>query len=203
MEIASLKRRGLASLINLGVFLPSLGLAGVAAVKLFSAFDERDPASFGPAMQSWRWRLALLGVSVPIEIQLRNSRSPGARALGLRRADARTGGPVSVQSVLIRMTFETASRQLRRRVNRPFERRLAERREIIEAEIAEVRRAYPADDEARGRASLDVYKRHGFGLSVPFVRALAGLLPLYLPAVWSRCNQTLPERIAGTVVVRD
>jgi len=202
LEIASLRRRGLASVIDVAVFLPLLGGAGVAGVKLYSAFGGGDASSFGPVMQSRRWQLALEGAEAPIEIWLRNSRSPGARALGLRRVDARTGGPISVQSVLVRMAFQTVWRESRRRVDRPFLRRLAERRELVEAEIAEVQRIHADDAEARGRASLDIYKRHGFGPASPISRALVGMLPLYLPAVWSPLNQTLPERIAGIVVVR-
>ncbi|MGO9888710.1 MAG: hypothetical protein ACLP0L_12495 [Solirubrobacteraceae bacterium] len=34
-------------------------------------------------------------------------------------------------------------------------------------------------------------------------RGLAGLVPLYLPALWSARNQTVPDRIAGIVTVRD
>jgi hypothetical protein len=95
------------------------------------------------------------------------------------------------------------SRELRRPVNRPFERRLAERLEVVEAELAEVRRIHADDDEARGRASLDVYRRHGMGPVGSFGRALLGIAPLYLPALWSPRNQTLPDRIAGIVVVID
>ena len=203
LELASLPRRGLASVIDVAVFLPVLGGAGVAGVKLYSAFAGKDPSWFGPAVQSRRWGLALEGASVPIEVWLRNSRSPGARALGLRRVDARTGGPISVRSVLVRTAFQTVSRELRRPVNRPFERRLAERGELVEAELAEVRRIHANDAKARARASLDVYKRHGFGPAAPIVRALVKVLPLYLPAVWSPRNQTLPERAAGIVTVRD
>jgi hypothetical protein len=67
--------------------------------------DERVPAAFRRFGES-RWgQLALEAASLPLEIRLRNWRSPGMRALGLRRADARTGGPVSVRRALVRRVW--------------------------------------------------------------------------------------------------
>lgn len=53
------------------------------------------------------------------------------------------------------------------------------------------------------RATLDLSKRHRAMSASGCGRALLGSVPLYLPALWSASNQTLPDWIAGIVVVRD
>jgi uncharacterized RDD family membrane protein YckC len=116
-EIASLRRRALASLIDAAVFLPPATLAVGGGAWLYMTylrgrsgdedrqFDFAEQAPFSRIAEP-RWRLALWAVSAPIEIRLRNWRSPGARAMGLRRVDVRTGGPVSIRSAFIRNAVE-------------------------------------------------------------------------------------------------
>jgi RDD family len=203
LEIASVRRRALASMIDLGVLLPPCTIAGVVGFKLYTAFGERDLCSYGQAMRSGRFQLALAAGSMPLEVALRNSRSPGARALGLWRVDARTGGPVSVERAVIRAAVQSALHELNQRVLRPFDQRTAARRNLIDAEVAEARRTHADDVEARRRAMLGVYKRHRMGPAVIWGRALLRVAPLYVPALWSPRNQTLPDRVAGLVVVRD
>jgi hypothetical protein len=205
LEIASLRRRGVASVIDLGVFVPPLVLAGLAGFGLYEAFggDERDGSSYRRALQSQRFQLASVAVSALLGVALRNSRSPGARVLGLRRADARTGGPVSVRSALGHVAVDTASGRMNRRALRPLRQRAEERLKVIEAELAELRRIHAGDDEALRRAMFDLSKRHRATSAGACGRVLLGVVPLYLPALWSARNQTLPDRIAGIIVVRD
>ena len=197
LEIASLRRRGLALLIDLGVIVPPLAIAGVAAAKLYKALRGRDPFASGPTVGSWRRQLAFVAASAPIEVALRNRRRPGARVLGLRRVDARTGGPVSVRSAVIHTAVEAAWSVLNRRVRRPF----TERVRAAHAELDEMRRSHGGELEPRQR--MDVYKRHGVRPASSLGRTLLDMAPPYLAALWSPRNQTLPDRVAGIVVVRD
>ena len=51
------------------------------------------------------------------------------------------------------------------------------------------------------RAVAEVQRRHDIRPWGCCAVGLLGLLPRYLPALWSPRNQTLPERVAGTIVV--
>jgi len=153
-EIASLRRRCLASLIDGVVTVTPVVLVAGGGVWLYLWYDHRrsgSDAAKGPDIspsdgrmaafrrfgESRRWQIALSVGAVPIEVRMRNWRSPGMRLMGLLRADVRTGGPVTVRSLLVRKAVVTAWQDL------------------------------------------------------------------YLPALWSERNQTLPDRLAGIVVIRD
>ncbi len=216
-EIASLQRRALAALIDAGVFLPPTVLVAVAGVKVYEALQKRRsgeeqarPASttrnLGSARgfaESTRWQLGVWAASVPIEILLRNSRSPGARIMGLRRVDARTGGPVPVRSAVIHNVAQSAARQLTGRLARRYGRRDAERLRAMKAEIEETQRTH-ADDDARQPAATDVFRRAGMTSARSSGRTLLlGIVPNYLGALWSERNQTLYDRVAGIIIVVD
>jgi hypothetical protein len=126
------------------------------------------------------------------------------RIVGLRRADAQTGGPITVRSSVVREVVVTAWRGLIRRAQRPAEERFRERRRMMEADLEEVRRQHPDfDDAARQRAMTEVLKRHGVSPWGSCVRGLLGIVPPCMPALWSERNRTLEDRLAGIVVVRD
>jgi RDD family len=212
-EIASLRRRSLASLIDTVVLLLPIALAAGGGVWLYmsylrrrsdeydSQFDFAERLPFRHLAEP-RWRLAMWGAGLAIEIGLRNWRSPGARAMGLRSVDARAGGPVTVRGVLMRNAVDTASSELNRLVQRPFQERIAERQRALRAELMEVRRAYGDDGEAELRARVNkAQRRHNLSPWGSCGRGPLGLLPKYLPALWSARNQTLPDRVAGIVVV--
>jgi len=213
-EIASLQRRAVASLIDAAVFLLPGALAIGGGVWLYSVYFRRrvegEDARFDFAerlpfrrLEEPRWRIAMWAVAAPVEIRLRNWRTPGARALGLRRVDARSGGPVTIRSAATRNAVDTASQELNRLLQRPFEKRAADRHRAAQAEIKEVRRAYAGDDEAQHRATLEVYRRHDVAPLGSCGRGLLGLVPKYLPALLSARHQSLPDRVAGVVVVVD
>lgn len=214
LEIASLRRRTLGRLIDACAFgIPTLLAGGAGAGVYFAyrrwrggeddaefAFGEHGFTPFRRWAQTPGWNVAFRFGSVPIDVRMRNSRSAGDRVMGLRRVDARTGGPVSVRSAVIKTTVEAAAAELNRLAQRPFE----ERRRVVVAEANEARRYHEGDREAQQRAMAEVLKRHrlrpwGGACS----RGLLGVVPLQLPALWSRRNQSLPEWIAGIVVVRD
>jgi RDD family len=85
----------------------------------------------------------------------------------------------------------------------PWTKRSQKGLNAAQAEIKEVRRIHEGDEEAQRRAMTDVFRRHDVS---PLRSCLPPLVPValqYLLAVWSPLNQTLPERIAGIVVVED
>lgn len=220
MEIASLQRRAGATLIDAAAFLTPTLLASGGGVALYRWHRRRRPgAEDADAPDPWdddrwagafrrfgesrRWQFVLEAASLPIEIRLRNWRSPGMRALGLRRADTRTGGPVTVRSTLIRKAVVLTARELNRIQRRSFDERFRERHRLMKADIDEARRIHAEDREARERAMKEVVKRYGVTPWTACGRALLGVAPMYLPALWSGRNQTLPDRVAGILVVRE
>jgi len=210
LEIASLRRRALASAIDTAVFMVPVGLAAGGGTWLYMRWCSGEDDSVSDLAERLpfrrlaepRWRLVVWALSAPIEVGLRNWRSPGARAMGLRRVDSRTGGPVSVRSAVTRNAVNTASGELSRWVRRPSMTRFAERRDALEAELKEIRRIYP-DDESRGRAMKEVSERRRLRVWKTCGWGLLGLAPRYLPALWSPHNQTPLDRVAGTVVIVD
>ena len=215
LEIASLQRRALASAIDGAVLVLPAALAAGGGVWLYMTYRDRRSGEEDPRfdfaerlpfrhLAEPRWRFAMWALAAPIEIRLRNWRSPGARAMGLRRVDARTGGPVSVRSAVIRNVVDTASQELYRLVQRPFQARLSERHRAVQAELRELRRTRGDDDDAQQRASIkEVYRRHNLRPWSSCARGLLGGVPKYLPAFWSARHQSLPDRVAGIVVVVD
>jgi uncharacterized RDD family membrane protein YckC len=210
-EIASLQRRALASAIDGVVLVLPAALVAGGGVWLYMTYRDRRSGDEDPRfdfaerlpfrrLAEPRWRLAVWAVSAPIEVGLRNWRSPGARAMGLRRVDARTGGPVSVRSAVIRNAINTASGELSRWVRRPSMKRFAERRDALAAELKEVRRTY-SDEDDRRRAMKEISERRKLRPWKTCGWGLLGLAPRYVPALWSVRNQTALDRVTGIVVV--
>lgn len=170
MQPASLRRRlaakGLDAVV---VVIPMIGIvAGVAA--LYPAYAERLERS--PRLPRWSelprtWLVGLWLVSSAEAVRGRNSRMLGARVMGLRRADARTGGPVSIRSALIHTLVTTALGQLTRRIL----------------------------SLVAGERPLSSRSACGRALLVPLV--------LEAPALWPPLHQSLPDRLAGIIVVED
>jgi 60Kd inner membrane protein/RDD family len=149
------------------------------------------------------WGRAIEAVSQPLIAQTRNWRSPGYRALGLRRVDARTGGPVTFRSAVMRSVATRLWGQATRSLVRPWQTRQSERLKAIQAEVREVQRAHADDQGAANRAVMEIYKRERVNPVSSCVPSLIAATAPQLPAIWSSLNQTIPERLAGVVVVRD
>lgn len=220
VEVVSLRRRAAASLIDGLVIVTPTVLASGGAVALVMWYrgrgagsedvDGRDESRFGRGLaafrrfgESPRVGFAFEAALLPVDVRLRNWRSPGMRALGLRRADVRTGGPVTVRSALIHKAVQLAWRELTRRVQRPFDERFRERHARMKADLDEARRLHAGDLDAQQRAMTEMVRRYGVKPWPSCARGLLGAVPLYLPALWSERNQTLPDHVAGIVVVRD
>lgn len=217
LEIAPLRRRSVARAIDVVVFVVPAVLAGAAVSGLYVAYrrwrggeddnefalHEHEFPVFRRLGQSPAWRVGFRVAWVPIEVRMRNRRSPGDRAMGIRRVDARTGGPVSVRSVLVSEAVRTAWSELNRLVQRPSQRRFEERRRFVKAALIEARGYHEGDTEAQKRAMFEVAKRYPLRPWGWCAGGFLGSLPLYLPAPWSARHQTVPERVAGIVTVRD
>jgi hypothetical protein len=149
------------------------------------------------------WSRAIEAILQPVSVQARNWRSPGYRVLGLRRVDARTGGPVTFRSAVIRSVATRLSGQATRSLVRPWQTHHAERLKAIQTEVREVQRAHGDDHEAANRAVIEIYTREGVNPLSSCVPTLIAATAPQLPAVWSPLEQTIPERLAGIVVVRE
>jgi hypothetical protein len=158
---------------------------------------------WSPPKLPGRWQLVVSGLSVLMEVTMRNWRSPGYRALGLRRVDVRTGGPVSIQTAVVRSVAGQAFSQLTRTLLRPWDERRRERLLAAHAELEGLRRTHAGGHETMERELKDVLKRHDVSPAHTCLLPLAAVVPPNLAAVFSPLHQTLWERLAGTVVVED
>jgi RDD family len=205
LKAAPLWRRLAALVIDAAVFLtPTIG-GGAGAALLYMKWKGRDDPEldWSPPKLSRRWQLVLAGLSVAIEVPSRNWRSPGYRALGLRCVDVRTGGPVSIQSAVIRSLAAQAFSQSTRTLLRPWDERRRERLVAAHAELEELRRAHPRDREAMKGEVRNVFERHDVSPAHSCLLPLAAVVPPNLSAAFSPLHQTPWERLAGIVVVED
>jgi hypothetical protein len=108
MRAASLRLRLVAGLINaaagIGVFGAAVGAwiaGGVAYARLRSDTGEQEgdvkagPPDLHPGVRKLLESPQLRGASTSLAVAGRNWRGLGFRVVGLRRVDARTGGPVA------------------------------------------------------------------------------------------------------------
>jgi RDD family len=220
LEIASLKRRLLARLIDAAAFLIPAGVAGAGGFGLLTLYQrwrgggsDSDEAPFPFEEQRFGWfrrtwespagRLGWKLASLPLDVRTRNWRSPGDRVMGLRRVDVRTGGPVSVRSALIKEAVQITSSELNLRLQRPFEQRRMERVRAVRDALREAREIHAGDKEAQARAAAEILKRTRVRPWATCSRGMLGGVPLQIPALFSARNQSLPDRLAGIVTVRE
>jgi hypothetical protein len=144
------------------------------------------------------WRMASLTTVIA---GVGDSRGLGARLLGLRRVDARTGEPPGLRSRLVCFAVAEGWRELSYRINGPADRHRDRVMAELKPQVDEIQRRYPHDPEARTRALTDVYRRNGVSCTGVALRVLLiGLAP-ELPALWLARKQGVADRLAGTVVV--
>jgi uncharacterized RDD family membrane protein YckC len=205
LEVAPLWRRLCAGVIDVAVLGVPILAVFLGARAVYGRYRSRAGGTLDSLARfsvSGRWKAAIWMASAVTEVALRNWRAPGYRALGLRRVDAQTGGPIAVRSALESYLLGRATWQLAAWTARPWQTRMKERHELARAEVNEVRRLHEDDEEAQ-QAVREVYKRYGvnpLGGCAPFI--LAGAL-MHAPALWSPLHQTLGDRASGTVVVRE
>jgi hypothetical protein len=224
LELAPVWRRAVAVLINLLVVAAGLVAAGAAvfgAIKLglcrrltaarrllagrLAAWRERfDPAN-RPMGLSARTRLLVSGASLALELDGRNRRGIGARVMGIRRVDVRTGGPITLRVALIRHVVSHGCGVATGWILGPITKRSISRMEEIQPALPESQRVHADDPEALQEATSKLYRDLNVNpsasclwppmLAVVFVR----MLPVFL----SPLRQSLPDRVAGIVAVLD
>jgi hypothetical protein len=86
-------------------------------------------------------------------------------------------------------------------MSRPSEARAVERISAFQSEMREIAQTYADDREAQQQAIIEASKRHDVHPLRPCAPALARGMAVKAPALWSPLNQTLPDRLAGIVVV--
>jgi 60Kd inner membrane protein/RDD family len=206
LTVASRRHRVAAGLIDAAVFGPPIVAVSIGAGWLYVWYrrgNGRDLGQGGPVPLSTRWNLVIWGASAAVRVSIRNWRSPGDRALGLRRVDVRTGGPLSVRNALVEQSVVIASGQLRRRLMKPWLTRSQRRLEALLPEMKQIQREFADDREAREQALKAFYKRNHVNPAASCAPSLLGAILMYAPGLWSPLNQTLPERLGGIVVVQD
>ncbi len=205
-ELAGLKQRLLADLIDSGVGLGVLGgLAGIALERGRPDVLERVRRAKVAVERLGEWttspqvKRARSVVGVLWAVGMRNARGPGMRAAHIHRVDARTGGPVTVRSALRRVAFEWTWRAASKRLTDPmFEpsgraRRSCRPSSTRSAALTPTTRGpRPPSEHPRGRSR----------------RVAAGVILLTtaiqeLPRTFTSRRQNLTEWVAGIVVVRD
>lgn len=142
-------------------------------------------------------------VSVAVAVPIRNVRTPGYRALGLRRVDAHTGGPLTPCHAIVQAAISAACGLLVRWLAQPWQARLRKRRAAAGAEVEEFPRVQPDDDEAQENARREIHQRYRVNASGACGPPLLLIVATNAAALWSPLNQTSAERIAGIVVVHD
>jgi hypothetical protein len=205
--VASLPRRAGAGAID--VLVMGGGLVGVAAAVGAATANWRggEQSSWADRVaQSEVWvRPALSGAAASLQLTGRNWRSPGMRAAGIRRVDARTHEPVSIRSAFVGLLVQTAAERISRTLGHPANTRAEARRLAANDEIERMRASRPDEDPKQLIIdSAEIRKRHGASTCTWMLPRMAGRAALeQLPAIWSGSRQTLSERLAGTVVVVD
>jgi hypothetical protein len=105
LKIASLRQRNRAALIDVPIWVAGFAaLATVGGRLVAKRLMGLHPADLdATTISTWvaEHRVHLEAVSMIAGVATRNHRGLGYRLVGLRRADARTGGPVSIRSALI------------------------------------------------------------------------------------------------------
>jgi hypothetical protein len=145
------------------------------------------------------------GALASLQLTGRNWRSPGMRAVGIRRVDARTRGPVSVRSAYIGLGLQTANQRISRVQLQPTLARAQARQLAANDEIERMRASRPDDDaEELWRDAASIRKRLGArNRTWMLPRMLIRTAVEQLPALSSSSRQTLTQRLAGTADVLD
>jgi hypothetical protein len=172
--------------------------------------DDQDERSrgiqhrTGEFLQSPLVGAALRGAGAGLAVGNRNWRSPGFRMVGLRRVDARTGGPISVRSVLIGMLFDQARQATTRPLVQCRAHRERDRLRELAPKLKEIQHKHEADLQAQRRAMMEFYKANQVNPLAGCGWLVAGpILSQLVLAIAIRNGRTAYDRVTGTIVVSD
>ncbi len=195
--------RLLAGGVDLALVLAVTGMIVAPVLKWTKdPLTERVQRVFTKMMTTRRVRAFAWAVRL-VSLPARNRRSPGKALVGIRTVDARSGGPVSLRSAVVGQLVELAYEQLVRRVRAPTRRRYERRRVDAERRVQEIRATHAGDSEAIQAATAQVYRDNGVNCLASFATSLPVILVMPLTALLSPRRQTVADRLAGIVVVRD
>lgn len=208
-EIASLRRRLLARAVNIAAGLGLLGAfvglvigLGLALPKLRWRPSLRWNA---PKWGASRWRLILTLTGALTSAWARNRRGIGYRVVGLRRVNARTGGPVTVRSALIRFAITTLRDAAVKRIVAPLLRRRQQRADALQPRLEQIRKLYRDDRERQSEEMMQAYREADVNPAasclVPLTISIGLGHATGVPLPWSQRGQSLEDWLAGTVVV--
>lgn len=217
--MASLRRRFAASLLNLLVGIAALMSLVAAGVWIFRVVRKRRVN-----LKLFRG-LASRGAGIPVQLQsepakriltvivfaasalTKERRGVGFRLLGLRLVDARTGRGVSRRQELVRAGTRQAWQVLCRRLMPVAKAQASPAHEKMRSEMEAARGRYADDQQALQRELARIYKENKADpvrlSSLPMLRRFPLIAVIDLPIFWSPLKQSLPDRLAGTVIVRD
>jgi 60Kd inner membrane protein/RDD family len=218
-RVAELWRRLLAGLIDAAVGVALLAGAGFAMFKFLRQLQPvAEPVrkrfvawSDGRELKGQAWplslrvRIAIAVGSLNLEVNRVNHRTLGARVMRIRRADARTGGPVSIRSALIsNLAHRTIAAALAPLAVRATKRH-TERMQTLQPELKQIQREHDDDMEARQEALQRFYTEHKVNpLASCLPTFVIGLIVPWVPALLSPLRQTIPHRLAGIIwIVED
>jgi uncharacterized RDD family membrane protein YckC len=195
-RIASPWRRLASAVVDGSILVSVVGGAIVAWVKL-----RGDRSSGLRSTGAWTRAVDLAGPA--LAVPSRNARSPGRRLMGIRAVDARTGGPVTVRTVIIRNAVQIIEKAALREARRPGEAGAQARHDALKSRRDEIRREYANDPEGERRAMRELYRDNAANplmSCAPFL--IAGVADQLAMFVTPR-RQTLHELLTGTIVVVD
>jgi hypothetical protein len=166
--------------------------------------DDLDERRTDESLQPPLVHVALWGAGAGLAAVGRNWRGPGFRVVGLRRVDARTGGPVGVRSVLIGVLFDLARQSAARPLFRARARRERHRRRELAPKLNEIERKHVANRQARRRAVREFHKENKVNPVAGCGWQVAGpILSQLVLAAAIRNGRTVYDRFTGTMVVTD
>jgi hypothetical protein len=216
LGVAPAWRRIVSGLINLTAGIVPLTVAGFGGYKLRRFLGPqlrpltrrvegwRDAHGFesGTGKFSRQTRMLTEVVGLTLELDSRNRRTLGARAMRIRRAHALTGGPVTIRSALIRYWAQRATSAGLRPLAKRASKRSTERMQALQPQFKELQRAHADDKVAQQQALMRFYQEHNVK---PFGSCAPTLLTLVAPSLavlFSPRRQSLPDRAAGIVWVK-
>jgi uncharacterized RDD family membrane protein YckC len=223
--LAPLWRRGFATLIDVLVaitFLASVAATAGGLVFAMSRVARRGVSVSERLRRGLRrcsdWAMPLgtprrlslpvrLALAIPaycVNLRRRNKQSLGARVMGIRRVESQTGGPVTLRSALIRAGAFEIVKLTRKAAIRPLSDRSRARFAELRPERRELEREHAGDPAALQDALMDMYREGRINLLAPMGWLALSIAAVdVLPLLTSSSHQSLPDRLAGIVVVVD
>jgi uncharacterized RDD family membrane protein YckC len=193
-DVASIPRRAVSGTLD-GVLLVLGWGGGVAAVVWRRNSGELSPPDMR-AVTALGW--AMRGAA----LLLRNRRSPGQRLLGIRRVDARTGGPVSLGAAIVCQLCDYGLKLLWRPVTRRVSDRQAERSAEATRGIVDFRAAHAGDTARIQEETMAIYRETGTSCVPSLLTHIVAGWAMPLTALGSPRRQTIADRVSGTVLVK-